>query len=76
MIDKVAFGKGIAQKMDKEGVTIHDMAKELNITTKAVRNYLNGINLPSTENLCKICSLLKTELKDIMIMEENIDERL
>lgn len=70
MIDKKKLGEYISKKMSEEKISIDDMANKLGITKKAVRNYINGVNLPSSDNLCTICGLLKIELKDLMIEEK------
>lgn len=66
-IDEGKTGRQIALLMEREGLSIKELARYLEVSDNAVRNYVKGINLPKTERMYKICKKLNVDIKDIII---------
>jgi DNA-binding XRE family transcriptional regulator len=59
-------GKELAKARYKKGLSIHDMAKEIKVSTKTIVDTENGNSLPTPKTLKKICSFLEIDLSDIV----------
>ncbi len=62
-------GKKFALLMKEHGVSIRELASYLDVSDNAVRNYLSGTNLPSTERLYMICKMFDIDIRDILVEE-------
>lgn len=60
-------GEKISMYMKEIGLTVPEFARMLDVTENAVRNYINGHNLPTTERLYAICKILHKDIKDIVV---------
>lgn len=75
-IDKKKMGKRILLFMKNRELSVHAMAGKLDVTDNAVRNYINGINMPRAERLYQICKILDVDIKDIIVeKDEEKDEQ-
>ncbi len=71
-IDEKKTGKRFALLMKEHGMSVQDMARYLDVSDNAVRNYLSGTNLPSTERLYLICKKFDMDIRDIIVEEQRI----
>ncbi len=62
-------GKQFALLMKEHGVSIRELATYLDVSDNAVRNYLSGMNLPSTERLYLICKMFDKDIREILVEE-------
>lgn len=69
-VDEKKTGERIFFYLQKSGMSLHTFAGELDVTVNAVRNYVNGINLPRTEKMYKICKILNVDIKDIIVEKD------
>lgn len=60
-------GEKISMYMKEIGLTVPEFARMLDVTENAVRNYINGHNLPTAERLYVICKILHKDIKDIVV---------
>lgn len=71
-IDAIRTGEQINLCMKKKYVTIPELAEYLSVSDNAVRNWIRGENLPTTERMYEICKKLDADIKDIMVeIKEN-----
>lgn len=71
-IDAIRTGGQINFYMEKNNVTIPELAEYLSVSDNAVRNWIRGENLPTTERMYEICKKLDADIKDIMVeIKEN-----
>lgn len=56
-------GEKISMYMKEIGLTVPEFARMLDVTENAVRNYINGHNLPTAERLYAICKILHMVLE-------------
>ena len=67
-VDMVATGNNIAVLRDAAGLTNSDIANTLGFTTRnAVYKWLNGLSMPSLDNLLALSEMFGTTLNDIII---------
>lgn len=61
MADKIqqGFGKRLRQAREEKGYTLEHLGERLEITYQSVSNWENEINVPSLNNLIKICEVLE-----------------
>ena len=61
MADKMqqGFGKRLRQAREEKGYTLEHLGERLEITYQSVSNWENEINVPSLNNLIKICEVLE-----------------
>lgn len=69
-VDEKKTGEKIFLYLQESGLTLHSFAEELDVTVNAVRNYINGINLPRTEKMYQICKILNVDIKDIIVEKD------
>ena len=72
-VDGIRTGEKLQTLMKQAELSIADVAKELDVTTNAVRNYIKGFNLPDTEKMYNICKILDVDIKDIIVEKTNED---
>lgn len=72
-INPIESGKRLKIIMDSKSTKSIDLATAIGVTAPAVRNYINGVNLPSTVHLYYICQYLEIGIDDYLV-EENDDE--
>ena len=72
-INPIKSGKRLKGIMDSKSTKSIDLATAIGVTAPAVRNYINGVNLPSTVHLYYICQFLKISIEDYLV-EENDNE--
>ena len=66
-VDTKRTGENIENFMRQAEITVSDFARELDVTDKAVRNYIKGFNLPDTVKMYLICKLLNVDIRDIIV---------
>lgn len=68
VVDTVATGNNIGVLRDKNGLTNSDIAKALGFTTKnAIYKWLNGLSMPSLDNLVGLSEIFKLSVDDILV---------
>lgn len=65
---------GILDYMQKQGLSVNGLARMLEVTPNAVRNYIRGHNRPSVEKMYQICKIFSVDIRDI-IVERRPEER-
>ena len=73
-IDGKQTGQRILGYMQKQGLSVNGLARMLEVTPNAVRNYIRGHNRPSVEKMCQICKIFSVDIRDI-IVERRPEER-
>ena len=80
-IDKRETGINIRRLMDQRGITVKNVQEYLGLgSVQSVYHWLNGISLPSIDNLYALSELLQTSMEDIVCGNKcrkplNFDER-
>lgn len=62
-------GKRIKKEMDKKGISQKELAELLGISIQSVNKYVNGINLPSLNNLLTISHIFGKSIDDILVIK-------
>lgn len=71
-VDIKATGENIKTLMDKNNISVSDMAESCGLTTKqAVYKWIWGAALPTLDNLVIIAKLLNCRMDDIIIINED-----
>lgn len=73
-IDGKQTGQRILGYMQKQGLSVNGLARMLEVTPNAVRNYIRGHNHPSVEKMYQICKIFSVDIRDI-IVERRPEER-
>ena len=73
-IDGKQTGQRILDYMQKQGLSVNGLARMLEVTPNAVRNYIRGHNRPSVEKMYQICKIFSVDIRDI-IVERRPEER-
>ncbi len=60
-------GLRLAMLMKENNISVQELADYLDVSDNAVRNYLSGTNLPSTERLYMICKKFDKDIRDIIV---------
>ena len=67
MIDKRATGIHMRKLMDERGLTVKDVQQYLNLgSVQSVYHWLNGISLPSIDNLYALSDLFQIPVDDML----------
>ena len=75
-ISKVETGRRLRKLMNWHGVTVREVQEEMELESpQAIYKWLNGRALPSTENLLILGRLLNVSMEDILVAEQNAEER-
>ena len=75
-ISKVETGRRLRKLMNWHGVTVREVQEEMELESpQAIYKWLNGRALPSTENLLILGRLLNVSMEDILVAEQNSEER-
>ncbi|MBQ8797972.1 MAG: helix-turn-helix transcriptional regulator [Lachnospiraceae bacterium] len=72
-INTIESGKRLKIIMESKATKSNDLATAIGVSPPAVRNYINGVNLPSTQHLYLICKYLNINVTDYFV-EENDNE--
>lgn len=67
------FPKNLKRYRSDRKITQHEIAKFLEISERAYRNYELGKNEPSLSDLVKISRLLRVSLDDLIIGDDSED---
>lgn len=66
-IDKKETGINIRRIMDERGITVKDVQEYLNLgSTQSVYHWLNGISMPSIDNLYALSELVCVPMDEIV----------
>lgn len=67
LIDKEATGKQIKRIMDYRGITVKQIQEALDLScVQGVYHWLNGISLPSLDNLYALSELLQVSMDSLI----------
>ena len=67
MINMRDTGINLRQLMDKRGVSVKDVKDYLGLTSiQSVYNWLNGINMPTIDNLYALSQMLDVSIDEIV----------
>ena len=66
-IDGKQTGQRILGYMQKQGLSVNGLARMLEVTPNAVRNYIRGHNRPSVEKMYQICKIFSVDIRDIIV---------
>lgn len=66
-VDKIQTGKKIRQLMEKKGDSVWTLSQITGLSKSAIRNYINGKNPPSLQNLGVIADIYGVEISDIVV---------
>ena len=68
-VDKRATGLRLYRLIEDSKYTREEIANYLELTsTRVIYDWLNGVKLPSTENLLNLSKLLKVQIEDILVI--------
>ena len=68
-VDKRATGLRLYRLIENSEYTREEIANYLELTsTRVIYAWLNGVKLPSTENLLNLSKLLKVQIEDILVI--------
>lgn len=68
-VDKRATGLRLYRLIENSEYTREEIANYLELTsTRVIYDWLNGVKLPSTENLLNLSKLLKVQIEDILVI--------
>lgn len=66
-IDKKATGITIRKLMDRQGLSVKDVQNYLNLCSpQSVYHWVNGVSLPSVDNLYALSQLFQVPIDDIL----------
>lgn len=67
LIDKKKTGINLRKHMDKCGITVKDVQQYLGLgSVQSVYHWLNGISLPTVDNLYALSHLLRVTVDDLL----------
>lgn len=67
LIDQRETGINLRRIMDKRGITVKDVAKYLGLSSvQSVYHWLNGLTMPTIDNLYALSELLQVTIDDIV----------
>lgn len=67
LVDKRETGVNIRRMMDERGFTVKDIQYYLNLgSVQSVYHWLNGISLPTVDNLYALSHLFKVPIDDML----------
>jgi len=66
-VDKLQTGKKIRSLMEKNGDSVQGLSQRIGLSKSAIRNYINGNNPPSLQNLGVIANIYNVSIADIVV---------
>ena len=66
-VDKIQTGERIKNLMKKSGDTVLFLSQITGLSKSAIRNYINGKNPPSLQNLGVIADIYRVSISDIVV---------
>ncbi len=75
VIDMVATGQGLRAKMDKQDISIKELAATLGVSFQAVWRYINGETLPTVPHLFEIAQILDSPVDELIVMKKPKNKR-
>ena len=66
-VDKIQTGERIKNLMKKSGDTVLSLSQITGLSKSAIRNYINGKNPPSLQNLGVIADIYRVSISDIVV---------
>lgn len=76
-VDKVQTAKRIKKLMDEKGDTVLTLSQITGLSKSAIRNYINGKNPPSLQNLGVIADIYSVNISEIVVYrKEKYDGRI
>ena len=73
-MNQVEIGRYIRKKRKENKLTQSELAEKLNITDRAISKWENGICMPDSSLIPKLCELLKISINDLF-SGEDIDKK-
>ena len=77
-MDQVKIGNFIKLKRKEEKITQSELAEKLNITDRAISKWENGICMPDSGTIPKLCEILNITINDLfsgkIVDMKNYDE--
>lgn len=68
-VDKRATGLNIYRLLECSKLTREEVAEFLELTSpRVIYDWMNGIKLPSTENLINLAKLFNVQVEDILVI--------
>lgn len=64
------FGNILNIALNKENITILELANKLHVTDRTVYRWLDNKNEPDFDTLCKICNILNIDFGDIVKIQD------
>ncbi len=67
IINKKSTGINLRKLMDQRGLSVKDVQRYLNLgSVQSIYHWLNGISLPSVDNLYALSQLLQVSIDDML----------
>ena len=66
-VDKLQTGKKIQSLMEINGDSVQVLSQRTGLSQSAIRNYINGNNPPSLQNLGVIANIYNVSIADIVV---------
>ena len=63
-------GHKITLLRNASNTTLNEYATKLGVCTSSLRNWEKGKNLPTLENVVKICNMLNIRISDLILYED------
>lgn len=64
-MDQIKIGKFIKQKRKEKKITQSELAEKLNVTDRAISKWENGVCMPDSGIITKLCKILNITINDL-----------
>lgn len=69
-LSPVKVGFQISTYRNAQDISINTFASQIDVSSSSLRNWEKGKNLPSLENVVKICNMLDIRISDLILYED------
>ena len=75
-VDMKRTGRNIAMLREKSGISVRELQKMMGFATpQAIYKWQRGETLPTIENLAALAIILKTDIREILVVEWREEEK-
>jgi len=69
-LSPVKVGTQISSYRTTRNISMNTFASQISVSSSSLRNWEKGKNLPSLENVVKICNMLDIRISDLILYED------
>lgn len=69
-LSPVKVGSQISAYRNAQNMSMNTFASLINVSSSSLRNWEKGKNLPTLENVVKICNMLNIRISDLILYED------